>query len=243
MKFKKNAAHIMVFSITILSLGGCGTTPYLSAQVVNQQYSNPAWAPPYVPGLRYYYLPDIEVYYDLSNQDFVYLDNGQWLFSSTLPSIYGAYDLYNGFIIALNVNVYQPWMHNQYYISHYPRYYYRNKYSDGDQVRVRGFNENSAKPFYRDQQDNPNRGDERQDNRNNTVINRNRPGNNRQGDNRPSNPQPGASRPPQKVGYYGKDIGRPVKVQPHMRENTKKAGTNSRGGNPTREQGRPGKGR
>jgi len=69
------------------------------------QYSNPPWAPDYS-GVRYYYLPDIETYYDLANQDFVYLDDGQWLFSSTLPSVYSGYDLFSAFVIALDMNVF-----------------------------------------------------------------------------------------------------------------------------------------
>lgn len=200
---KKTSLSIHLL-ITMLSLGTLATSSHLCAQVVNQQYSNPAWAPAYVPGVRYYYLPDIETYYDLSNQDFVYLDNGQWLFSSTLPPVYGSYDLYKGFTIALDADVYEPWMHNQYYVSHYPRYYYRTLYHVNDQVRIRGFNENDAKPLYQDQQEASNGPDERQDTREHSET-----------------------RPPQKVGYYGKDIGRPVKVQPHMRENKLKTSTPS----------------
>lgn len=217
MRILKKTGIAILFAIAITSVGGCGTTSYVSAGVGSQQYINPPWAPPYVAGVRYYYLPDIEVYYDLSNQDFVYLDDGQWLFSSTLPSIYRGYDLYDGFTVALNVGVFQPWMHNQYYVSHYPRYYYRNKYNDNDQGRIRGFNENGAKPFYWTQED---RG------RMNQLRNTNRPVTN----NRPVNTHPAATRPPQRVGYYGRDIGQPVKVQPHMRENAPRGGA-EKGGN------------
>lgn len=235
MKPLEKIAIALVFAIAIIGTGGCGTTSYVSAEIGSQQYVNPPWAPPYVAGVRYYYLPDIEAYYDLSNQDFVYLDNGQWLFSRTLPPIYSWYDLYDGFTVALNVGVFQPWMHNQYYVSHYPRYYYRNKYNDNDLGRIRGFNENGAKPFYRDEGNRNFRNGARNENRqgNNPVVN-NRPENSRRPDNnnqnnRPINTHPEATRPPQKVGYYGKEIGRPVKVQPHMRENTPKSSAERRG--------------
>lgn len=233
MKLLAKSAFVIVFAITMTGIEGCGTTSYVSAGVGigSQQYNNPPWAPPYVAGVRYYYLPDIEAYYDLSNQDFVYLNNGQWLFSSTLPSIYSWYDLYDGFTIALNVNVFQPWMHNQYYVSHYPRYYYRNKYSDGDRERIRGFNENSVKPFYWSQEDRNRVTQLRKNDR--TINTRN---------NRPTDTRPTPTRPPQRTGYYGKDIGRPVKVQPHMRENAPRGNT-PRGERPSREGGGRGRGR
>lgn len=248
MKLLEKIAIAIVFVIAMTGVESCGTTSYVSAGI-GSQYVNPPWAPPYVAGVRYYYLPDIEAYYDLSNQDFVYLDNGQWLFSRTLPSLYSWYDLYNGFTIALNVDVFQPWMHNQYYVSHYPRYYYHNKYNDSDLRRIRGFNENGAKPFYRDQENRNFGNGVRNENRtgNNPVIN-NRPENNRRPNNnnqnnRPANTHPEATRPPQKVGYYGKDIGRPVKVQPHMRENAPRGGA-ERGGNTSKgASGNRGRGR
>ncbi|MGE5107288.1 MAG: hypothetical protein ACM3H8_07075 [Sphingobacteriales bacterium] len=198
MKTLKKITIAVAFIISLSGLTSCGTTSMISAGV---HYTNPSWGPPYYSGVRYYYLPDIEVYYDLSNQDFIYLDHGQWLFSGTLPSIYMGYDLYNGFVIALNFNVYQPWMHHQYYVSHYPRFYYNNVYRTAERPNIRGYNENERKPFYWNQGDrnriNELRKSEKMDRRQEIL------------------------RQPQKTGYYGKNIGRPVKVKPNMRENRK----------------------
>lgn len=193
--FKKISIAIrLIISLSILT--SCDTTSFISAGV---QYANPSWAPQYYPGVRYYYLPDIEAYYDLSNQEFIYLDNGQWLYTNTLPSIYSSYDLYNGFIIALNFNVFQPWMHHQYYVSHYPRYYYRNVYNDGEINNIRGYNENERKPFNWKPQDRDRMNDRRK--------------------NEQPQKRQEVSRPPQRTNYYGRDIGQPVKVRPNMREN------------------------
>jgi hypothetical protein len=93
-----NMERLKIMGIVVLlavSLTGCDTASPVSAGI---HYTNPAWAPPYYTGVRYYYLPDIEVYYDLSGQEFVYLDNGQWLFSPGLPEVYGGYDLLTGFM-------------------------------------------------------------------------------------------------------------------------------------------------
>jgi len=162
MKLLVKFSLLLVLFISELSISSCGVTAVVSAPappiaVVQRQtvveYVAPEWAPPVYHGARYYYMPDIETYYDLQNRDFVYLDNGQWLFANTLPSAYAGYNLNNGFSVTLNATVYQPWLHHQYYISNYPRYYYRNVYASDDYRYVRGFNENESKPvFYRDEE-------------------------------------------------------------------------------------------
>jgi hypothetical protein len=194
-KIFRNAFMAIVLIALFSGINGCYPVASVS---VGEQYSNPDWAPAYYPGVRYYYLPDIETYYDLSNQDFVYLDDGQWLFSNTLPSMYSSYDLYNGYEIALNVGVYQPWMHHHFYLSNYPRYYYKNIYHNSGNTSVRGFNENVRKPFYSTPEDKVRRTELSRNNK--SVI------------------TPKVTRQPQQPNYYGKNIGRPVKVQPQMRQ-------------------------
>ncbi len=144
--FKK----LMIAAVLLLTasmFSSCDVYTYTGSGV-QTNYANPQWAPPYYQGARYYYLPDIETYYDLSSSQFVYLDNGQWISSRYLPSMYGNFDLNNSYTVVLNDNVYQPWMHNQYYVSHYPRYYYRNYYDHSNIPYVRGFNENSKSAIY-----------------------------------------------------------------------------------------------
>ena len=201
MRYCKKLIPVALVATVLFGLSGCGSAYPVSAGV---SYANPEWAPPYSAGVRYYYLPDIETYYDLSNNDFVYMDDGQWRFSASLPGMYDGYDLYNGFEIALNRSVYQPWLHNQYYSSNYPRYYYRNKYHATEGVR--GFNENVRQPIYR-----------------NTVAN-NRP-NPQQRVN--GNQRPPFTRPAQMPSYRGKNIGQPVKVRSNMRQSS---GGGNRGG-------------
>jgi len=121
-------------------------TPTRSVTTVN--YENPQWAPPYYSGARYYYLPDLELYYDLSSREFISLINGQWCYSPYVPAMYSNYDLNNCFCVVMNVNVYRPWLHHQYYVSHYPRYYYRDYYDHSNIPYVRAYNENSRKAIY-----------------------------------------------------------------------------------------------
>jgi len=108
------------------------------------------WLPPGDPAAQqgdYYYLPDIETYYDMRNREFVYIEDGNWVFSPFLPPMYAAYDLRNAFAVMLDYRVHEPWMYHHMYVSHYPRYYYRSMYA-GEARPVRGYNENVRTVFY-----------------------------------------------------------------------------------------------
>lgn len=203
MQTLKKAGLIAALCVAAWGLPSCNT-PFMTT--IGVQFTNPSWAPPYYNGVRYYYLPDIETYYDLQDRNFVYLDNGQWRYSPSLPSVYGSYDLFNGFVIALNITLYQPWMHHQYYVSHYPRYYYNNVYQPNDRPNIRGYNENDRKPIYWRQEDRDRLKDLR---RNDRPEVRNEP-----------------PRQPQNTNYYGRKIGQPVKVTPKMRQRDNKPGGN-----------------
>lgn len=56
--------------------------------------SPPVWAPPaYAHTVRYYYIPEIDSYYDASRQGYYYNDGPNWVFSASLPGIYARYDV------------------------------------------------------------------------------------------------------------------------------------------------------
>jgi hypothetical protein len=147
MKTIKRMTVVVVALLIVAIFSGCDLYTY-STSADQTRYDNPRWAPPYYSGARYYYLPDIESYYDLSAREFIFLNNGHWNYSPEFPTIYGSFDLNNCFSVVLDVNVYQPWMHHHYYVSHYPRYYYRDYYDHSNIPYVRGFNENSRSAIY-----------------------------------------------------------------------------------------------
>lgn len=62
----------------------------------------PAWRPAGYDYVEYYYLPDIECYYYVPRHQFVYLSNGRWVFSASLPLRYRNYDLYGGYKVVVN---------------------------------------------------------------------------------------------------------------------------------------------
>ena len=63
--------------------------------------SPPAWGPAGYDDVRYYYLPDLETYYDVNTSNYVYISNGKWIRRRSLPTVYRNYDLYNEYKVVL----------------------------------------------------------------------------------------------------------------------------------------------
>jgi len=90
----------------------------------------PAWGPSGYDYAENYYLPDVEAYYCVPRRQFVYFDGGNWVYSSSLPSRCGNYDLYSGYKVVINER--NPWMHFDRHRIAYAPYRYRH-----DQVVIR----------------------------------------------------------------------------------------------------------
>jgi hypothetical protein len=63
--------------------------------------SPPEWGPAGYDNMEYYYLPDIQVYYDIRLAQYIYFGGGKWIRSSRLPSYCRDYNLYNGYKVVL----------------------------------------------------------------------------------------------------------------------------------------------
>jgi len=63
--------------------------------------SPPQWGPEGYSEARYYYLPDVEAYYDIHTSMFIYFGNGVWIHRSYLPERYRNYDLYDGYKVVM----------------------------------------------------------------------------------------------------------------------------------------------
>lgn len=62
----------------------------------------PSWGPVGYSSVDYYYIPDVQSYYDVRATQFIYLSNGAWIRSSRLPNQYRSYDLNRGYKVVLN---------------------------------------------------------------------------------------------------------------------------------------------
>ena len=67
----------------------------------NARVSSPVWGST-VTTQEYYYLPDIESYYDIPKSEFIYLNNGSWIRSKNLPKQYRNYNLKKGKVIVIH---------------------------------------------------------------------------------------------------------------------------------------------
>jgi len=61
----------------------------------------PLWGPAGYTDVQYYYLPDVEAYYDVPSSQFIYYSGGTWVHRTYLPSRYRNYDLYNGYKVVM----------------------------------------------------------------------------------------------------------------------------------------------
>ena len=96
--------------------------------------SPPVWGPT-VTTEEYYYLPDIDSYYDIHQSQFIYLNNGVWIRSRSLPRRYRSYNLNTGYVVALNdYHGHNPYTH---YKNHRVKYYK----NDNNLEKSRGSNE------------------------------------------------------------------------------------------------------
>ncbi len=109
-------------AIQILVLGMLLSMSSMNAQVsVNINIGNPpAWGPVGYTDIRYYYLPDIEMYYDINTAMFIYFSNGGWVRTAYLPRRYRHYDLYGAYKVCLHDYGPNPYI---YYKSHKIKYY------------------------------------------------------------------------------------------------------------------------
>jgi hypothetical protein len=70
----------------------------------------PIWGPVGYDHADYYYLPDIDGYYDVPGHVFVFFDHGAWVRTAELPPRFAHFDLYHAYKVVLNER--DPWMHH-----------------------------------------------------------------------------------------------------------------------------------
>jgi hypothetical protein len=91
--------------------------PAAQAQVsINAQFDHPAWGPVAPAGAQYYYVPEIDGYYNLQARNYVVQRNGRWTTMATVPG----YNTANFHPVVVDYRGREPW---QQYRAHHDRYY------------------------------------------------------------------------------------------------------------------------
>lgn len=83
--------------------------------------TRPSWGMPGNYAGDYYYMPEIDVYYDIPRRQFIYLQGTNWVFANELPYMYRGYDLNRGYKVVINEP--RPYLRGNIYRSRYNNYY------------------------------------------------------------------------------------------------------------------------
>ena len=95
--------------------------PVVVAQPKVVVVSPPEWGPVGYNNMEYYYLPDIQIYYDVRQSQYIYFGGGKWVRSRNLPSHCRNYNLYNGYKVVLtDYHGHAPYTH---FNTHKTKYY------------------------------------------------------------------------------------------------------------------------
>lgn len=92
--------------------------------------AQPEWGPTGYDHVDYYYIPDVDAYYDVPAHQYVYFQNHAWVHAAFLPGPYRNYDMYHGYKVVVNQP--NPWMHHADIRTRYASYRGRR-----DQVIIR----------------------------------------------------------------------------------------------------------
>ncbi len=71
----------------------------------------PAWGPVGYEIAYFYYLPDLNIYYDVTNALFYFFSGNVWVSAKYLPAKYRVYDLYSLYKVVIN-DERTPWLNN-----------------------------------------------------------------------------------------------------------------------------------
>ncbi len=112
----------MRYLFVIISVFFWSAASFLNAQI-NLNFNvdkQPVWGPIGHDYVEYYYLPDIEAYYDVPQHRYYYYNNGVWIHSTNLPSRYNNFDYYNSYKVVINER--EPWHNHKTYKKKYSSY-------------------------------------------------------------------------------------------------------------------------
>jgi hypothetical protein len=83
--------------------------------------TRPSWGLPGNYAGDYYYMPEIDTYYDIPHRQFIYLQGRNWVFANELPYMYRGYDLNRGYKVLINEP--RPYLRGNVYRARYNNYY------------------------------------------------------------------------------------------------------------------------
>ena len=107
-----------LLSAALLGAVLLATAPAAHAQAnININVGTPAWGPPVPQGTQFYYIPEIDGYYDLYAQQYIVYRNGQWI----PVGVIDGYDPRSFHPVVLDYRGREPWAYVGAHRDRYPR--------------------------------------------------------------------------------------------------------------------------
>jgi hypothetical protein len=119
-KHKLSEMKKLIIMLALIVSCGMATNVHAQVSVHFNVGLQPLWGPTGYDYVQYYYIPDIDAYYDVPDQEYVYFDDGRWVTSPYLPPRYRDFDLYRAHKVVINEP--SPWYHHDRYHRMYSGY-------------------------------------------------------------------------------------------------------------------------
>ncbi|HMR19631.1 MAG TPA: hypothetical protein PKA53_10065 [Sphingobacterium sp.] len=94
--------------------------------------NQPLWGPSGYDYVRYYYMPEYDMYYDVQLSRYAYWNYDRWVLSPVLPARYAHVNLYRTHKVVLNTS--SPWLQHNYHRNRYHHYA-----SNRNQISIRDY--------------------------------------------------------------------------------------------------------
>lgn len=82
--------------------------------------SQPSWGPVGYDYVRYYYMPAMDVYYNVGTRKYTYFQGNRWVTKSKLPGRYRNFDMYRTHKVVINDH--NPWNYHRRHRNEYARF-------------------------------------------------------------------------------------------------------------------------
>jgi hypothetical protein len=106
----------------------------------------PFWVPVHTnPAIRFYFIPEMGIYYDAFLGDYVYWNGSYWVYSPVLPHGHFYFDLFDANIVFLSIGINYPWHRHHFYVNHYPIYFFVGNNFKHAKHGWRFYNENGGR--------------------------------------------------------------------------------------------------
>jgi hypothetical protein len=100
---------LLVTGMAVSPMGcmGTGTMSGSSGMNISDQ---PIWGPSGYDRADYYYIPDIDSYYSVSEHQYIYRNGSDWKHGTSLPTRYSGYDPYQSYKVVISED--RPYQNN-----------------------------------------------------------------------------------------------------------------------------------